>query len=45
MNRWPEEMAELRRLGLKNLDEIEDTVLRYGIDANFEQLRHPRGGC
>lgn len=37
MNRWPEEMAELRRLGLKNLDEIEDTVLRYGIDANFER--------
>lgn len=37
MNRWPEEMDQLRKLGLKNLDEIEDTVLRYGIDANFER--------
>ncbi|MFS0853877.1 NAD(P)/FAD-dependent oxidoreductase [Microbacterium sp. 179-I 3D4 NHS] len=37
MNRWPDEMGELDRLGLANLDGIEDTVKRYGMDAEFER--------
>lgn len=35
--RWPEEMAELEALGLQNLDEIEATIRRYGIDCDFER--------
>lgn len=30
--RWPQEYAALHRLGRENLDEIEQTVARYGID-------------
>jgi len=33
--RWPEEYAELHELGLRNLDEIEATIDRYGIDCAF----------
>jgi glycine/D-amino acid oxidase-like deaminating enzyme len=33
--RFPEEIAELERLGRANLDEIEATVTRYGIDCDF----------
>jgi glycine/D-amino acid oxidase-like deaminating enzyme len=36
-NRWPDEMDELDRLGLANLDGIEDTVRRYRMDAEFER--------
>lgn len=33
--RWPGEFDTLRELGLRNLDEIEATVERYGIDCGF----------
>lgn len=33
--RWPEEYSDLERLGLRNLDEIEQTVARYGIDCGW----------
>lgn len=33
--RWPREYATLHELGLRNLDEIEETVARYGIDCSF----------
>ena len=35
--RWPEEYATLDRLGRENLDAIEDTIARYGIDCDFER--------
>ncbi|WP_329026836.1 NAD(P)/FAD-dependent oxidoreductase [Streptomyces sp. NBC_00690] len=35
--RWPQELAELERMGLDNLDEIEDTLRRYGIDCGFRR--------
>lgn len=37
LNRWPEEFDRLEELGLENLDGIEETVERYGIDADFER--------
>jgi glycine/D-amino acid oxidase-like deaminating enzyme len=33
--RWPDELDRLHRLGLRNLDELEATVARYGIDCGF----------
>jgi glycine/D-amino acid oxidase-like deaminating enzyme len=35
--RWPDEMDELTRLGLQNLDEYEATVARYSMDVDFER--------
>jgi glycine/D-amino acid oxidase-like deaminating enzyme len=35
--RWPGEMAALDRLGAENLDGIEATVARYGIDCDFRR--------
>ena len=35
--RWPEELAELDRIGAENLDAIEQTVHRYGIDCGWER--------
>ncbi|GAA1147630.1 MULTISPECIES: NAD(P)/FAD-dependent oxidoreductase [Streptomyces violaceusniger group] len=35
--RWPDELAELERLGHGNLDAIESAVERYGIDCDFER--------
>ncbi|GAU70069.1 putative oxidoreductase [Streptomyces sp. NBRC 110611] len=35
--RWPGELARLEELGIRNLDAIEDTVARYGIDCAFER--------
>lgn len=35
--RWPEEYATLHAMGLKNLDEMEETIARYGIDCDFER--------
>lgn len=35
--RWPEEIDELERQGMANLDAIEETVRRYGIDCEFER--------
>jgi glycine/D-amino acid oxidase-like deaminating enzyme len=37
LDRFPDELAELQRLGLENLDGIEKTVARYGLDAEFER--------
>ena len=33
--RWPDEYDVLHQLGLRNLDAIEETVARYGIDCAF----------
>jgi glycine/D-amino acid oxidase-like deaminating enzyme len=35
--RWPGEIGRLERLGRENLDAIEDTIRRHGIDAEFER--------
>jgi glycine/D-amino acid oxidase-like deaminating enzyme len=35
--RWPQDTATLLRLGEENLDGIEDTVRRHGIDCGFER--------
>ena len=37
MNRWPDEMAQLQRLGLENLDGIEESVQRYSMDVDWER--------
>lgn len=37
MNRWPDEMAQLERLGRENLDGIQDAVERYGMDVDWER--------
>ncbi|MDX3357575.1 FAD-dependent oxidoreductase [Streptomyces sp. ME01-24h] len=34
---WPEEFGRLEELGNRNLDGIEATVARYGIDCDFER--------
>jgi glycine/D-amino acid oxidase-like deaminating enzyme len=34
-DRFPAELATLERLGRRNLDEIEETTARYGIDCDF----------
>ncbi|WP_061964020.1 NAD(P)/FAD-dependent oxidoreductase [Demequina aurantiaca] len=36
-SRWPHEIDRLDALGSQNLDEIEATVARYGMDAEFER--------
>jgi glycine/D-amino acid oxidase-like deaminating enzyme len=35
--RWPDEMPALERLGLENLDAIEASEARYGMDFQFER--------
>ena len=35
--RWPEEFDQLTELGLRNLDEFEATLVRYGIECDFER--------
>jgi glycine/D-amino acid oxidase-like deaminating enzyme len=35
MTRWPEEYDDLTRLGIENLDGIEQSVAKYGIDCGF----------
>jgi glycine/D-amino acid oxidase-like deaminating enzyme len=37
MARWPKEMPTLERLGLANLDAIEASEARYGMDFQFER--------
>ena len=37
LSRWPEEIGELERLGAQNLRAIEDAVLEYGIDCDWER--------
>ncbi|PPL16431.1 NAD(P)/FAD-dependent oxidoreductase [Microterricola pindariensis] len=35
LERWPDEIDQLVRIGTENLQEIEATIARYGIDADF----------
>jgi glycine/D-amino acid oxidase-like deaminating enzyme len=42
LERWPEEIAVLERLGHQNLDGIEKTVARYGIGCDFERTGEMR---
>lgn len=35
--RFPDEIDEIERLGLANLDEIEQTIARYGIDCDYQR--------
>jgi glycine/D-amino acid oxidase-like deaminating enzyme len=35
--RWPDEIGRLEKLGGDNLDGIEATIARYGMDAEFER--------
>src|SRR5215469_4241839 len=37
LERFPAELPQLDRLGQANLDEIERTVARYGIDCDFRR--------
>jgi glycine/D-amino acid oxidase-like deaminating enzyme len=37
LDRFPAELATLDRLGRANLDEIEETVARHGIDCDFSR--------
>jgi glycine/D-amino acid oxidase-like deaminating enzyme len=37
LSRFPDEMDTLVSLGLRNLDEIEESVQRYGIECGFER--------
>ena len=37
LRRFPDEMATIERLGRQNLDEIEATIQRYGIECDFER--------
>ncbi|WP_062516586.1 NAD(P)/FAD-dependent oxidoreductase [Demequina gelatinilytica] len=36
-SRWPEEIDELDRLGMENLDQIGETVARYGMDVDWQR--------
>jgi glycine/D-amino acid oxidase-like deaminating enzyme len=37
ISRWPDELAQLERLGAQNLQAIEDAISRYGIDCDWER--------
>ena len=37
VSRWPDEYPELERLGRENLDQIEASIARYGMDVEFER--------
>ncbi|TMR92678.1 NAD(P)/FAD-dependent oxidoreductase [Nonomuraea basaltis] len=37
LERWPDEIDRLERMGVDNLDEIERTLERYGVDCSFER--------
>lgn len=36
-NRWPDELDTLEAMGLRNLDEIGETVERYAMDVDWER--------
>ncbi len=36
-SRWPDELAELDRLGLANLDGMQDDITRLGLDVDWER--------
>ncbi len=35
--RWPEEIHRLQELGARNLDAVEEAVVRHGLDCDFER--------
>jgi glycine/D-amino acid oxidase-like deaminating enzyme len=37
LERWPDEIEQLERLGVQNLDEMEQTLRRHDIDCSFER--------
>lgn len=37
VERWPDEIDTLQKMGARNLDEIEETLERYGINCGFER--------
>ncbi|MBT2473502.1 FAD-dependent oxidoreductase [Microbacterium sp. ISL-103] len=37
LTRWPDEIERLEKLGIENLDGIEETVKRYDMDVDFER--------
>ncbi|MBK6874758.1 MAG: FAD-dependent oxidoreductase [Kineosporiaceae bacterium] len=37
LSRWPDELATLERMGLENLDAIEQTIADHGIDCSFSR--------
>ncbi|HEY5664289.1 MAG TPA: FAD-dependent oxidoreductase [Ilumatobacter sp.] len=37
MSRWPDEVELLEELGERNLDEIESSIHKYGIDCDYER--------
>jgi glycine/D-amino acid oxidase-like deaminating enzyme len=37
ISRWPQEIAALHALGVKNLSEIEETLPRLGIDCDYQR--------
>ncbi|MET9257147.1 FAD-dependent oxidoreductase [Streptomyces sp. NPDC003717] len=37
LTRWPDEIAKLEELGVRNLDAIEAAVERHGLDCEFER--------
>jgi glycine/D-amino acid oxidase-like deaminating enzyme len=37
LRRWPDEIDQLDRLGLENLDGMGEDIARYGIDADWER--------
>ena len=38
LSRWPKEIAVLHALGIKNLDEIEATLTRLGIECDYQRV-------
>ena len=37
LRRWPDEYQTLYDMGIQNLDEMETTIAKYGIDCEFER--------
>ncbi|MEV4167301.1 NAD(P)/FAD-dependent oxidoreductase [Nonomuraea dietziae] len=37
LDRWPQDIGRLERMGVENLDEIEQTLRRYDVDCSFER--------
>lgn len=37
LERWPEELAQMDRMGAENLDAIEASIAKYDIDCNWER--------
>ncbi len=37
LNRWPDELETLERLGLENLERMEEAIAKYGMDCDWER--------